>query len=34
MGLVSEVMILAAFANDKLSVLRPDTEMENGAKVS
>jgi len=34
MGLVSDVMILAAFANDKLAVLRPDTEIENGAKVS
>jgi methionine--tRNA ligase beta chain len=34
MGLVSEVMILAAFSNDKLSVLKPDTEIENGAKVS
>ncbi len=34
MGLVSEVMILAAFANDKLSVLKPDVEIENGAKVS
>jgi methionine--tRNA ligase beta chain len=34
MGLESEVMILAAFANDKLSVLKPDVEIENGAKVS
>ena len=33
-GLVSEVMILAAFANDKLSVLKPDVEIENGARVS
>ncbi len=34
MGLVSDVMILAAFANDKLCVLTPDREIENGAKVS
>ena len=34
MGLESEVMILAAFANDRLSVLRPDAEIENGARVS
>ena len=33
-GLESEVMILAAFTNDKLAVLKPDTEIETGAKVS
>ena len=33
-GLESEVMILAAFANDKLALLKPDVEIETGAKVS
>jgi len=33
-GLESEVMILAAFANEKLAILRPDAEVETGAKVS